>query len=153
MFCYCELVTSVVYDDILVPVQCSREYNKNSNHLHTFQLFIHANKTTNIWSQQHSFSWSVWTTIFRTHTAIECLSSTCPLETLSCHPCSELHSLNSSSTVVLCNKHDIAACSGSPHNTCILLVTRKRLLSTIHFPLTCRHQNGLSSFSKLLFDW
>ena len=38
--------TNVVYDnfqDILV----SRE-------LHTFQLFIHATKTTNLWSQQHS---------------------------------------------------------------------------------------------------
>ena len=24
----------------------------------TFQMSIHANKTTNLWSQQHSFSWS-----------------------------------------------------------------------------------------------
>ena len=30
---------------------------RNSNHLHTFQLFIHANKTTHHWSPQHSFSW------------------------------------------------------------------------------------------------
>ena len=37
--------------DILVPgsyAQCSREYKK----------YIHASKTTNLWSQQHSSSWS-----------------------------------------------------------------------------------------------
>ena len=58
--CYCELVTNVVYNnfqDVLVPlgaIQCSREYKKF--HLHTFQLFIHATKITNLWSQQHSYT-------------------------------------------------------------------------------------------------
>ena len=54
--CYCKLVTNVVYDnfqDILVPIQCSREYKK-FRASPTFQLFIHAIKTTNLWSQQHS---------------------------------------------------------------------------------------------------
>ena len=43
--CYCELVTNVVYDnfqDILVPMQCTREYKK-FRVSPTFQLFSHAN--------------------------------------------------------------------------------------------------------------
>ena len=47
-------------------LQCSMGYKKfiknppaytGLKHLHILQLFIHATKTTSLWSQQHSFSW------------------------------------------------------------------------------------------------
>ena len=63
--CYCEFVTNVAYDnfqDILsweLHMQGIQEIPKE--HLHTFQLLIHATKTTNLWSQQHSPSWNVYT--------------------------------------------------------------------------------------------
>ena len=61
--CYCELVTNVVYDnfqDVLVPGGDTVLWGIQeipSRASHTFQLFIHAIKTTNLWSQ-HISSWS-----------------------------------------------------------------------------------------------
>ena len=59
--CYYELVTNVGGDDILVPGSYTVLLGIQEipqEHLHTFQIFTHASKTTNLWPQQHSSSWS-----------------------------------------------------------------------------------------------
>ena len=59
--CYRDLVKIFITTTSNIPVPAWELYKgiqEILEHLHTFQLFIHASKTTNLWSQQHFSSWS-----------------------------------------------------------------------------------------------
>ena len=57
-------------------------------HLHTFQLLIHATKTTNLWSQQRSLLGSIYRAITIPHVTFGLrMSHRCSVKVLLCEAC------------------------------------------------------------------